>query len=132
MVIKIRKIRSIKSSSKDVKEFLSLLKNTIDDKNFNPDTDLFFNRKPENTQTMLDLSFDNSDIIETLLQLDLKNYSETVIDSDNNNPPYLYVFGVTFNNKEVYIKIKVRTVPNSMIICVSFHWAQHNISYPYV
>lgn len=81
---------------------------------------------------MLDLSFDISDIIDILLQLKLQNYSETVIDKDNTNPPYLYVFGYLINNKEVYIKIKIRTKPESAVICVSFHWAQHNISYPYV
>lgn len=120
------------SEKKDVKEFLDLLKKTLIDENFDADSNFVFIRKQENRETMLDLSFDISDIIDVLLQLKPQNYSETVIDKDNENPPYLYVFGYLINNKEVYIKIKIRTEPKSAVICVSFHWAQHNISYPYV
>ena len=108
------------------------LSDTISNQNFDPDENLFLIRKRKNQETLLALDFDNSDIINILSGLTEDNYSETLFDNDNDNPPLLNVFGVQINNQEVYIKIKIRsTADNNMVICVSFHWAEHKIKYPY-
>lgn len=119
------------SSSKDVKSFLTQLKDVIDDPNFSIEKNFFWNSKIENKSTLLDLDYDLYDVVKILSELDIQNYSETVFDSDNDNPPLLFVFGKEISKKEIYIKVKVRINPERKIVCVSFHWAQHTILYPY-
>lgn len=50
---------------------------------------------------MLDLDYDTSDIVERLKELTLAEYSETLIDKDDSNPPLLFVFGKSIDNKLV-------------------------------
>ena len=119
------------SSSKDVKSFLTQLKDVIDDPNFSIEKNFFWNSKIENKSTLLDLDYDLYDVVKILSELDIQNYSETVFDSDNDNPPLLFVFGKEISKKEIYIKVKVRVNPERKIVCVSFHWAQHTMLYPY-
>lgn len=57
---------------------------------------------------MLDLDYDTSDIVERLKELTLAEYSETLIDKDDSNPPLLFVFGKSIDNKLVYIKLKIK------------------------
>lgn len=49
----------------------------------------FLSQKKENKDTLLDLNYDVYDIINELLTLDIKNYSETLFDDRNENPPLL-------------------------------------------
>ena len=107
------------------------MKDVIDDPNFSIEKNFFWNSKIENKSTLLDLDYDLYDVVKILSELDIQNYSETVFDSDNDNPPLLFVFGKEITKKEVYIKIKVRANPKRKIVCVSFHWAQHTMLYPY-
>lgn len=81
--------------------------------------------------TLLDLNFDVRDVIKELTSLELCNYSETLLDKDNNNPPKLYVFGKEIKGKEVYIKFKIREMESKKVICVSFHYSEHKMKYRY-
>lgn len=120
------------SSRKDVNVFLSCLKQFISGPEFNRNENFFFIAKKENKDTLLELNYDIDDIIAELLSLDIKNYSETLIDDRDTNPPLLFVFGKTISNKEIYIKIKLReNATPKIIVCVSFHKSLHTMSYPY-
>lgn len=66
-----------------------------------------------------------------LYSLKLCNYSETLIDKNNNDPPFLYVFGKYIKEKEIYIKFKIRENQQKCIVCVSFHYSEHKMVYPY-
>lgn len=56
--------------------------------------------------TLLDLEYDVSDIVERLKELTIREYSETLVDIDDVQPPLLFVFGKDINNKQIYIKIE--------------------------
>ncbi|MBS6715059.1 MAG: type II toxin-antitoxin system MqsR family toxin [Dialister sp.] len=104
---------------------------SIFDKNSNIDETLQFIATVKNKNTIIDLSFDETDIVQTLLSLNIEDYSETLLDNRDSDPPKLYVFGKTIQNMEVYIKFKIKETQNKMIICVSFHYSEHTMNYPY-
>ena len=123
------------STKEDVANFLKNLIDYINSKEFNCGEDLFlsYGRGNKNIDTLTFLDFDTSDVINELRNLSLKDYSDTVVDNLNANPRDLYVFGKYINNYLIYIKIKLRNVCNSkkQIICLSFHKADHEMSFPY-
>lgn len=81
--------------------------------------------------TMYDLDFDAEDVIEIIRDLTLENYSETLFDRDDENPPLLFVFGKEIHQRAVYIKLKIKEKKHKYILCVSFHYAKHHMNYPY-
>ena len=81
--------------------------------------------------TMVDLEYDDSDVVECLKDLTIKEYSETLVDKDNLEPPLLYVFGKDISNKQVYIKVKIKGDKAKYVLCVSFHYAEYEMSFPY-
>lgn len=89
----------IKSSRSDVKKFLEEITRIIDDKGFNIDKHFVLIRSNKDEEdystpyTMIDLDFATEDIVDTIRQLTVANYSETLVDRDDANPPLLFVFG---------------------------------------
>lgn len=71
------------------------------------------------------------DVVERLKEITLQDYSETLGDKDNDNPPYLHVFGKYINGKEVYIKLKIRDGITKKVLCLSFHYAEYCMNHPY-
>ena len=67
------------------------------------------------------------DIIKTLK---VKNYSEGPIKDAINLLGDMWVFGKDIKNQEVYIKISLGQ-PNRDVICISFHFSEYPMSYPY-
>ena len=61
----------------------------------------------------------------------IQEYSETLVDKDNLNPPLLFVFGKDINEKQVYIKLKIKGNQAKYILCVSFHYAEEMMTFPY-
>lgn len=83
-------------------------------------------------ETMVDLEYDVQDVIDRLGELCMEEYSETLFDKDDTNPPLLFVFGKSINKKLVYIKLKIRkNADNREIVCVSFHYALRDMNFPY-
>ena len=80
---------------------------------------------------LLDLEYDIDDVLARLSELTLEEYSETLLDKDDVDPPALYVFGKLINGKLVYIKLKMRESEQRKVICVSFHYARKNMSFPF-
>jgi hypothetical protein len=88
-------------------------------------------REYSSPYTMVSLDYDVVDVIDRLKELSLENYSETLFDKDDDNPPLLFVFGKTIQGKEVYIKLKIKESMIKKVLCISFHFAQYKMKYPY-
>ena len=84
-----------------------------------------------NAQTLDDLGYTIVDVRDTLLSLTVQDYSETMFDSRELTGPGFRVFGRNIRNKEVYIKVKIRVRENHSVFCISFHYSQYPISYPF-
>lgn len=133
-------IRLVTTSKKEeVLLFLENLHDILHDKAFDLDTNLRLIRKKKTKEkerfstpyTLLDLDYDVSDVVERLKELTIEEYSETLIDKDDINPPLLFVFGKDINEKLVYVKLKIRGNAFRQILCVSFHYAERNMDFPY-
>ena len=81
--------------------------------------------------TLLDLEYDTYDVAERLQELTIQEYSETLVDKDNVNPPLLFVFGKDINEKQVYIKLKIKGAAIKQVLCVSCHYAEEPMCFPY-
>ena len=133
------KLTPIRSEKKMVEDFLIELHEILHNPKFHIDTDFIFICKKKASEseeystpyTMMELEFDTSDVLQVLDTLTIEDYSESLFDKDNDNPPILYVFGKVIQEKEVYIKLKIRKAESGMIVCVSFHYARHKMTYPY-
>ena len=119
-------------------EFLDGLKRLLCDKDFSLEDNLYIIRSKKKGKeqystpyTLIDLEYDAGDVVERLKELTIKEYSETLVDKDDLNPPLLFVFGKDINDRQVYIKLKLKTEPKEYVLCVSFHYAEHEICFPY-
>ena len=127
----------ILSDKKDVKKFLDDLKAIINDVSFDSDDDLIIIKSSKDEvqystrYTLLDLDYDTVDVVDRLKELTVSDYSETLIDKDDDKPPLLFVFGKDINNRQVYIKLKIKGENNRRILCLSFHYAKHKMKFPY-
>ena len=104
----------IRSDKGDVKAFLEELKTILYMKDFDIDNNLLLIKSSKDdvqystAYTMVDLEYDSGDIVDRLKELTVQEYSETLIDKDDDKPPLLFVFGKDINNKQVYIKCKIK------------------------
>ena len=136
-----KEVRSIKipirSEKEDVKAFLEELKEILGSEDFDIDDNLYIIKSSKNEieystdYTMVDLDYDSYDVVERLKELTLSDYSETLFDKDNDEPPLLFVFGKDINSKLVYIKLKIKGKNKKRILCLSFHYAKHDMVFPY-
>lgn len=132
-------ILSTQSKKKDVLGFLKELKTLLQTEEFDSAKNLVLVKKRKacpdqcysTPYTLVDLDYDEDDVIERLKELSVAEYSETKIDRDDLNPPLLFVFGKKINGKLVYIKLKIRDDENTVILCVSFHYAKEKMKFPY-
>ena len=120
-----------------VTEFLKNLNTILDDKNFNIDKNfIIIKSKKEKEQfstpyTLADLEYDATDIVQRLKELTIQEYSETLFDRDDDKPPLLFVFGKNIHSRQVYIKLKIKGTENKYILCLSFHYAEKKMTFPY-
>jgi hypothetical protein len=92
--------------------------------------DVFFREdRSKNAQTLLELELRPNDRKAVLEQLAPKDYSEGPLKDSLNSGPDMWVFGKTIKKQEVYIKITMGAVGRG-VICISFHLAEHKMSYP--
>ena len=123
----------------DVKKFLEKLHGILNSAEFDVDSNfvLIQSTKPgedlkfSTMYTVADLDYDAEDVVEVLKTLTVQDYSETLLDTGDADPPVLLVFCKELNRKEVYIKIKIRELSRN-VICISFHYAKHNMNRPYL
>ena len=123
----------VRSEKKDVKAFLEELKEILNAKEFNIDNDLMIVKSNKDEieystgYLMLDLDYDALDVVERLKELTIAEYSETLIDKDDDKPPLLFVFGKDINSRLVYIKLKIKGEQTKRVLCLSFHYAKHDM-----
>jgi len=130
----------MKLEKAEVFTFLAILRDVLKGKDFTIESDFVLIKKKKQGEdarystpyTIIDLDYSVEDVITTLLELSIDEYSETIVDRDNDNPPLLFVFGKKINGKLVYIKLKIRESGRRRIVCVSFHYAKRNMIFPYV
>ena len=125
------------SERKYVKAFLIELMEVLQSKDFDIDDDLLIikSQKEEvrfsTRYTLLDLEYDSHDVVERLKELTIADYSETLVDLDDENPPLLFVFGKDINGRQVYIKLEIKGDTAKRVLCLSFHYAKHEMKFPY-
>lgn len=130
---------SFQSKEREIIEFLGELKNILYNEGFSIDKDFTIIKSKKKSgkerfstpYTMLDLDYDASDIVERLKELTIREYSETLVDKDDINPPLLFVFGKDINGKQIYIKLKIKGSQTRHVLCVSFHYAEEKMTFPY-
>lgn len=122
------------SPENDVIIFLKELKGVLTDPCFDVSIDLDILPKksselstdPYTTfNTLQALGFDRYDVLNQLLSLSLSDYIETFIDDKDTSLPPFFAFGKTIQNREVYIKAKIRDRKKCKVFCVSFHFARY-------
>ena len=127
----------IQSQKTAVKAFLEDLKEVLGDEDFDIDKNLLIirSRKDEieysTNYTLVDLEYDSFDVVERLKELTVAEYSETLIDKDDDKPPLLFVFGKDINAKLVYNKLKIKGETDKKVLCLSFHYAKYDMKFPY-
>lgn len=127
----------VRSEKKDVKAFLEELKEILNAKEFNIDNDLMIVKSNKDEieystgYLMLDLEYDALDVVKRLKELTIAEYSETLIDKDDDKPPLLFVFGKDINSRLVYIKLKIKGDQTKRVLCLSFYYAKHDMVFPY-
>lgn len=85
--------------------------------------------RSKNLQTILDLELTNITVRKYLSDLTFKDYYKGPT-KDNYGDSDLWEFGKEIKNKEVYIKITIGNL-NKSVICISFHFPEHTIKYPF-
>ncbi len=127
----------IRSEKKDVKAFLEELKEVLGAEDFNTDNNLLIIKSSKDEieystdYTIADMDYDSADVVERLKELTVAEYSETLVDKDDDKPPLLFVFGKDVNSKLVYIKLKIKGETTKRVLCLSFHYAKHDMEFPY-
>lgn len=92
--------------------------------------DIYIVNRVENTQALLDLEISANDRKEIIMNLQTTDYFKGP-SIDRDRPEFeVWEFGTIVKNREVYIKL-TRRRENSSSICISFHPAKHQITYPY-
>ncbi len=112
----------------DVVEFLNLFKGCMM-------LDLFYVKDREtNLQGLLDLGMNTTERKEVLLGLEPEDYVKGPEPDDTDSDKDVWFFGKEYNNKEIYIKMRVaqdhsnKELYRAMIW--SFHSAKHKLNYP--
>lgn len=89
----------------------------------------FRDDRQKNLNSLVDLGITPNQRMEVIMNLSCYDYSEGPIVDALNNQGEMWVFGKDVRGNEIYIKITLGK-PNSHTICISFHKAEHPMSYP--
>jgi hypothetical protein len=90
----------------------------------------YMSDRDKNFQTMLDLEFTSllrRKIIDSIV---LEDYCEGPKKDKLFKGSDMWVFGKSYREHEIYIKVTLGT-ENNKVVCISFHIAEHPLSYPF-
>ncbi len=95
------------------------------------DDPVSFENREKNTQALADMEIRPMDRLNYLKKLNVEDYY-TGPNTDELNPggPPYFEFGINVKGCEVYIKLTLG-YENKRINCISFHIAEHSITYPF-
>ena len=89
-----------------------------------------FMRRAVNLQTLAQLGLMPRDAKTRVLGLKPDDYVSGPT-PDHNSPEHeVWVFGLSIDRVEVYVKIQVTTEPLERCVCISFHTADRPMTYP--
>lgn len=91
---------------------------------------IFRSDRKKNFGTILKLEISTSDIRKVLKALVVKDYSAGPIEETLYKGADMWVFGKIVKKMEVYIKITLGA-PGSEVICISFHFPERKMMYPF-
>ncbi len=91
---------------------------------------VLYRNRPKNAQTLLDLEMSPSDRSKVIESIKVADYCEGPMDDQLYGIASMWVFGKTYKKHELYIKISMGTTSSS-VICISFHIAEHSMTYPF-
>ena len=117
-------LTNLMATKEQVEDFLKRLKEKI--KVFDI---IFRDDRGKNLQTLATLEITPTYRKQVVLNIEAEDYSEGPIVDTLNRMGEMWVFGRDVKGHEVYIKITLG-LPNSSTICISFHIAEHPMSYP--
>lgn len=81
--------------------------------------------------TLLKLGLTKRNVEEILLSLSVADYCKGPV-ADRDRPGELWFFGKEIDGHEIYIKLKVTNVGGTDIAkCISFHFAEFPLTYPF-
>ena len=112
-------------TKQQVEDFLKRLKEKI--KVFDI---IYRDDRGKNLQTLATLEITPTYRKQVILNIEPEDYSEGPIVDTLNKMGEMWVFGKNVKGQEVYIKITLG-LPNSSTICISFHIAEHPMTYPF-
>lgn len=90
---------------------------------------IFRDDRGKNTQALLDLDITKDERISLLKKITVVDYCEGPLEEKLHGGQDMWVFGKEMKGKELYIKIALG-VKGAKVICISFHVAEYNLSYP--
>ncbi|QBN17788.1 toxin [Flavobacterium nackdongense] len=90
---------------------------------------LFRDDRGKNTTTLTSLELRPIERKKVLESLEALDYSEGPVEEKLYGGSAMWVFGKIVKKREIYIKITMGA-PGSAVICISFHLAEHKMSYP--
>ncbi len=86
------------------------------------------NPKYTTESCMLELEYDDNDVINEINSLSIEQYYQTLFDDKCRGKEPLFVFVKELQQKQVYIKIKIKeSEDGSRVVCISFHFVEHKI-----
>lgn len=91
---------------------------------------LFRDDRPKNRETLLQLEITPLQREVMVKSLQVEDYVEGPVIDELNRRSEMWVFGRDVKGHEVYIKITLG-YENGQTICISFHIAEHALTYPF-
>ncbi len=116
------------ASKKEINAFLKRCRKIIE-------TSFIRLRRAENEKTIRELGLTNEQVKEVICSLTVEYYSSGPT-PHHHTTDLVWIFGKQIKNREVYVKILISETndPGELIdtvFCQSFHFAKHDIHYPY-
>lgn len=108
----------------EVEQFLSQFKVKLDIWGI-----VFLDGREKNMQALADLNISRFERLNEIRTIEVEHYSDGPIRDVLNDYGEMWVFGKDVNGIETYIKITLGK-PNLKTICISFHQAEHPMTYP--
>lgn len=90
---------------------------------------IIYRVREKNEETLFKLGISANMREKIVLSLEGTDFSHTTLGDVFDEGDILWVFGKDYNGTELYIKITI--IDNGRCLCVSFHEAEHPISYPF-
>lgn len=131
-----------KMSKKNIEDFLLEMKKILTNERFDIDKQFQFIQQREkdepndeytNQNTLIELEYDRFDVVDELKRLTVKDYCETMYDTQADGICFLHVFGKKIQKRDIYIKVRIKTDRyGKRVFCISFHFARHPLTnFPY-